>query len=73
MKIRGALNRLQGSALNALDIPMKDNQDKIIAWKTITEKDQIHNKILQRNKHHLNQAAPTPFGSGVLHNKKKQI
>ena len=68
-KIRGALNRLRGSGLNALEIPIKDDQQKTIAWKTITEKDQVHNEILQRNKHHLNQAKPTPFGSGTLNRK----
>ena len=64
-KIRGALDRLRGNGLTALEIPVKDSSGKIIDWKTITDKEQIHNTLLERNKIHLNQAVDTtPFGSG---------
>ena len=75
-KIRGVLQRLKNGGLTHLDVPIYDQEDNIIGWESVTNKEEVHQALIDRNNKHLNQAQTTPFGHGeeyqLLHDEDKR-
>ena len=47
-----------------MDVPIHRADGTVEGWESITEPDDLHAKVMERNRHHLHQASPTPFGHG---------
>ena len=63
-RIKKALKKINGPGLMAIDAPIYDENGDIVAWDTLTKKDDVHQRIMDRNNKHLSQATDTPFGDG---------
>ena len=45
-----------------MDVPVLNETGEIRGWRLITEPGKMHAAVAERNRQHLNQASPTPFG-----------
>ena len=63
-RIRNTLNRLKSGGLAGMDVPVLNETGEIRGWRPITEPGELHDTVAERNRQHLNQASPTPFGHG---------
>ena len=63
-RIRRTLNRLKTGVLAGVDVPVLDDDGKVKGWNSITDPEELHAKVAERNRTHLNQAATTPLAHG---------
>ena len=61
-KIRNTLNRINTGGLAGVDIPLYGDDGAIRGWKSITESNELHGVLVDRNLEHLHQASATPIG-----------
>jgi hypothetical protein len=63
--INNTLERNTLSGIKTIDIQCEDDQHQF-SWKTISDPEEINDKLTQRNILHFGQASETPFASGGL-------
>ena len=63
-RIRTTLGRLKSGGLAGVDVPVLGPAGEITGWRSVTEPEELHEVVTERNKRHLHQAAPTPLGHG---------
>ncbi len=54
------------SSLSRVEISIRDEEDKIIDWISVTTKDEIFTEVIKWNTEHFAQAKETPFVNGVF-------
>ena len=64
-RIRNTLNRIKAGGLSGVDVPILGADGNIRGWKSITEKKDLHETVVERNLQHLHQASSTPVGQGA--------
>ena len=68
LRIKTALGRHKNFKLMKLEVPLKDKEGNTIGWRVLCTEAEVHDRIIKRNKQHLNQASATPFGHGAGYN-----
>lgn len=63
-RIRNTLNRINAGGLAGVDVPLYGDSGAICGWKSITESNELHQVLVDRNLEHLHQASATPIGHG---------
>ena len=53
-KIWSVLQRLKSGGLTYLYVPIYDQEDNIIGWESVTNKEEVHQVLTERNNKHLN-------------------
>ena len=58
-RIRRTLNRLKTGGFAAVEVPVLNDEGEVKGWTSITDPEELHAKVAERNRTHLNQAATT--------------
>ena len=60
-RIKTALGRQKNNRITKIEVPDEDDEVNQIGWKVICTEAEVHERILKRNKEHMDQARGKPF------------
>ena len=63
-RIQTTLNWLKSGGLEGVDVLVMGDNGELQGWRSVTNPSELHRTVTDRNRTHLNQAAPTPLGHG---------